>query len=212
MDKMATVSQPDYAGAIAHALQRLRSELPNRLSYHNVEHTESDVLPAVQRLAEMSGLADEDTQLIKVAAAFHDIGQIRISKGHESLGVGIINKVLPRFGFDNPRIDRVAGMILATRLPQSPRNEEQAILCDADLDSLGRDDFLETSTALWQEFAAAGVEIPWGKWLENQLDFLRTHRYFTAAAYQLRKPGKLKNIALLEQLIQNEQTSGQISS
>lgn len=204
MDKVAVFSQPNYAGAVAYALHRLRTELPAHLHYHNAPHTEEDVLPAAVRLARLSNMAEPDLRLLEVGAAFHDLGQIKTDLGHELIGMEIIAEVLPGFGFGPEEIARVAGMILATRLPQTPLNDEQALLCDADLDSLGREDFLVTSKALWHERAAAGLVIPWPIWLKDQLRILQTHQYFTPAAQALRQAGKQRNIDMLEQLIRGE--------
>ena len=201
---MNTTSNPDYSGAVDYALNRLRTELPARLSYHNAQHTEDDVLPAAVRLAKLSNMADPDLRLLEVAAAFHDLGQIRTVLGHEQIGADIVSDVLPRYGFGPEEIERVSGMILATRLPQTPLNEEQALLCDADLDSLGREDFFATSKALWHERTACGMVIARQTWLENQHRFLTDHHYFTPAARTLRDEGKRKNIALLERLIRGE--------
>lgn len=208
MDMVTTSIRPDYAGATAYALDRLRTELPAHLYYHNALHTEEDVLPAVVRLARLSNVAEPDLHLLEVGAAFHDLGQIRTNLGHELIGIEIMSGVLPEFGFSPQEIARVSGMILATRLPQTPLNDEQALLCDADLDSLGREDFFATSKALWQERAACGLVIPWQTWLENQLRFLQTHRYFTPAARALRQDGKQKNIEMLERLIRGEPVPG----
>jgi uncharacterized protein len=209
MDR-ATVSNPDYAGAVAYALNRLHTELPPELVYHNAMHTEGDVLPAAVRLARLSNVAELDLRLLEVAAAFHDLGQIRTFLGHEQIGAEIMSDVLPRYGFSPVEIERVSGMILATELPQTPFNEEQALLCDADLDSLGREDFFATSKALWQERTACGMVIAWQTWLENQHRFLTDHRYFTPVARALRDKGKRKNIELLERLIRGE-TAQEIS-
>lgn len=207
MDRVTTSIRPDYASAIAYALNRLRTELPAQLHYHNVKHTEGDVLPAVVRLAKLSNVSEPDLHLLEVGAAFHDLGQIRTNLGHELIGIEIMSGVLPGLGFSPAEIERVAGMILATRMPQTPLNEEQKLLVDADLDSLGRDDFFETSQALWHERAIFGLVIPWGTWLKNQLGFLKSHRYFTSVARNLREEGKQKNIELLERLIREEGAS-----
>lgn len=192
---------PDHAGAVAYALDRLRAELPDYLHYHNLAHTRDDVLPAAIRLATLSHVSEPDTRLLEVAAAFHDVGQIHLDMGHEALGTEIIDDVLPGFGFSGEDITRIAAMIMATRLPQTPLNELEALLADADLDSLGREDFLATSVALWRERAERGTDIPWPTWLQHQIAFLTSHRYFTPAARQLRDAGKRGNIARLEDLI-----------
>jgi len=208
MDKTIMAARTDYAGAVAYALERLRAELPPHLSYHNAMHTEGDVMPAVKRLAHLSKVSEADLHLLEVAAAFHDLGQIKTSLGHELTGIEIMSGVLPGFGFGPEDIERVAGMILATRLPQTPLNDEQALLADADLDSLGREDFFSTSKALWHERVASGMVIPWQTWLENQLHFIQSHQYFTPAARVLRDGGKQKNIELLERLIRGESVPG----
>jgi predicted metal-dependent HD superfamily phosphohydrolase len=199
---------PDYAGAVAYALNRLRTELPTELLYHNATHTEGDVLPAAVRLAKLSNLTEPDLHLLEVAAAFHDLGQIRTVLWHELIGAEIMSDVLPRYGFSPEEINRVTNMILATELPQTPLNEEQALLCDADLDSLGREDFFASSMALWGERQACGFEIPWQLWLETQMKFLKNHQYFTPAARALRDEGKRRNIDLLERLIRGELIPG----
>lgn len=199
---------PDYSGAVAYALHRLRTELRPELIYHNSMHTEGDVLPAAVRLAGLSQLPESDIRLLEVAAAFHDLGQVQRFLGHEQIGADIVTEMLPRFGFGPQDIERVRGMILATELPQTPHNQEQALLCDADLDSLGREDFFATSKALWQERKACGVDIPWQTWLENQFRFLSTHQYFTPAARALRDEGKRKNLELLERLMRGESVPG----
>lgn len=207
MDTGSSIT-PDYAGATEYALSRLRIELPARLTYHSASHTEEDVLPAAVRLARMSNMAEADLHLLEVAAAFHDLGQIMTSLGHELIGASIMSTVLPEYGFNAEEIERVRGMIMATRLPQTPLNEEQQILCDADLDSLGREDFFATSKALWEERMASGMVIPWQDWLKGQHRFLADHQYFTAVARALRDEGKQRNIEMLLRLIQGETIPG----
>jgi predicted metal-dependent HD superfamily phosphohydrolase len=99
----------------------------------------------------------------------------------------IAGLVLPDFGFTSAQISRVNNMILATRLPQSPRDLVESILADADLDVLGRDDFFERSELLRLEIAALGRLIPPREWAESQLRFISQHVYFTQAAKNLRQ-------------------------
>lgn len=192
------VSPSNYAQAIDYALLRLRNELPAYLCYHNVQHTAMDVLPAVRRLAKLDGLNHADAALLEVAAAYHDIGYVRRTEGHEAVSIVIMTEALPGFGFSSAQIDSIAIMILSTRSQQKPRNELACLLVDADLDCLGRPDFMATSTALWQEQNKLGFTSSWDDWLQAQLEFLRQHHYCTATARALRDVGKQKNIELLE--------------
>ena len=201
MKSSSSSSKPNYAGAIKYAIECLLAELPEKFHYHNVNHTRDDVLPAVTRLAKLKGLSDDDRHLLEVAAAYHDVGLIKVIEGHEKQGVKIISEILPRYDFGPNEIQRITDIILATRLPQSPQNEEQELMVDADLDSLGRDDYFTTSKALWNERKACGIEILWEDWLKLQLDFLLKHEYFSDEAKDLRNKTKQKNIELLQNLI-----------
>lgn len=190
--------QTDYDGAIDYALSCLRRDLPPSLTYHDLWHTQFDVLPAVARMGVINGLAHEDIRLMEVAAAFHDIGFVRVMEGHEAVGVQIAGNILPDFGFVTQQIERVAGMILATRLPQSPQNLLEEIVVDADLDVLGRDDFFDRNELLRQEMARFGRVLSWRQWQEEQLRFLQQHTYFTPVARALRDEGKQRHIEIIE--------------
>jgi len=204
IDTTTAANRPDYGQAIEYALDRLRHELPPTLLYHCAWHTEHDVLPAARRLGQLAGLTQNEQGVLEVSAAYHDVGHIHISYGHEAISIKIMAEALPRFGFDPREIERVATMIMATRMPQSPKNELERLLADADMDGLGRTDFLDTSKALWRENTALGrPHQSWAQWLEAQLRFLRSHRYFSAQARALREDGKQHNIAALEGMLRD---------
>ena len=93
------------------------------------------------------------------------------------------------------------GMIMATRLPQSPRTLLEEIIADADLDVLGRSDFFSRNEALRQELANRGQEIGRKQWAEGQLAFLISHAYFTPAAKMLRDEMKQRHIAELRKML-----------
>jgi uncharacterized protein len=185
---------------MSYACRRLR-KLPAILTYHSLAHTRDDVVLAVERLVAMLGVSGTDLVLVRTAAYFHDIGFVERPDQHEAASVRIAASALQRFGYTPAQIATVEEIIMATRVPQTPRTLLDQILVDADLDSLGRGDFLRTSLALRAELAAFGTESTEAEWYARQLDFLRRHRYFTSAARALRDAGKRRNIALLETLI-----------
>jgi len=184
----------DWTAARDYALGRLEEELPPELTYHNVEHTRDEVLPTVQHLAALAGLGEEDTHLLETAAAYHDLGFTVQRQEHERLGAEIAARVLPGFGFSPGQIAAIQGMIMATECPQSPRTPLEEILADADLDVLGREDFWQRNGQLREELAASGTQLDDEHWFASQLQMLRSHRYWTAAARTLRDGGKEKNI------------------
>lgn len=196
------IDEPDFDGAIAYALGCLRAKLSPRLTYHNLWHTQRDVMPAAVRLARLSGIPETEIRLLQVAAAYHDIGMIERHDGHELIGLRVVAQTLPDYGFTAHHIECIMGMILATRLPQSPRRPLEAILADADLDVLGRADFFQLNQQLWQEMTAFGEATTRRQWIEAQLVFMKQHTYCTAVAKVLREASKQKHILMLEKQLE----------
>jgi uncharacterized protein len=195
------MSSPDAESACQYALQRLRDELSPDLYYHSLAHTQNDVVPATERLALAAGMSGDNLLLLRTAAWYHDLGFVEGRSDHEVASVIIAAAVLPGFGYSSDQIAAIRGMIIATRLPQNPKTRLEEILVDADLDSLGREDFLKTSLALRDELATSGTYLGLEDWYRRQLSFLQNHHYFTAEARRLRDLQKQKNIAHLQTLL-----------
>jgi uncharacterized protein len=181
-----------------YALHRLEQELPSNLFYHGIKHTRDDVVPAVERLAKLERVKGNSLVLLLTAAWFHDLGFVEQSRYHELISARIALQALPGFGYTDKQVEIVRWAILATALPQSPRNLLEEILTDADLDALGRDDFVLSSDNLRRELASFGEEYTDLEWCSRQLKFLESHTYFTASARSLRDAGQAKNIDMLK--------------
>ena len=203
------MTRPDFQRAKEYALSRLAHELPSHLCYHSLSHTRDDVLPAAERLAGLTGGLDrEDEILLLTAALFHDIGFIRHSIGHEEAGQELAREALPEFGYTPRQIEAIGGMIMATKLPQSPGTLLEEILVDADLDVLGRDDFLSRNDDLRNEVEASFGRVCDGRWYREQVSFLEQHRYFTEAARSLRDAKKRENLVALRRRLAASSASG----
>jgi len=177
----------------------LRSGLDPRLTYHSAEHTE-DVLRQVERIAAAENITDKrQVLLIRIAALFHDTGFLRTYKGHEKESCVIMLATLDTALFDEAEIDLICGMIMATKIPQMPKNLPEMIICDADLDYLGRDDFATISNSLKNEFLTYGVIASGTEWDRLQVNFFNTHHYFTASSVRSRCPQKMQHLELLKQ-------------
>jgi uncharacterized protein len=196
------MAQPDFEAARRHALERLERELSPAYVYHSLAHTRDEVVPAAEHLAILEGVSGEGLLLLRTAAYYHDIGLLRQRANHEAAGVRLAAAALPRFGYTPAQIQAIGGMIMATRLPQRPRTGLEALLADADLDVLGRADFLRRNQALRAETAAFGAPIGDAQWYGEQLRFTQAHRYWTAAARALRDDQKRANCAALQRLLQ----------
>jgi uncharacterized protein len=194
-------SKPDFDGAVRYALRRLERELLPGCFYHSVVHTRDDVVPAVERLAALEGLEGEELLLLRTAAYYHDLGFVEQRAAHEAVGVQIAGLILPRFGYGAAQIETIGGIIMATRLPQSPRSLPEQILADADLDILGRSDFFSRNRALRAELAAFGQPASDEQWYGEQLRFVQAHGYWTSAARSLRDAQKQLNCEALKRLL-----------
>ncbi len=192
---------PDFERAKQYALTRLEQELPASLSYHSVRHTRDGVVPAVERFAAWNGVDDAALLLLRTAAWYHDLGFVEQRIDHEAIGVRIAAFVLPHFGYTPAQIVTIGGMIMATKLPQSPNTPLEELVVDADLDLLGRTNFLERNQDLRNELAAYGMTLSDDEWYRDQLAFLQNHRYWTTVARTLRDEQKHRNIAALKELL-----------
>ncbi len=200
----------DFEAAKQYAHQVLSTQLKPYLTYHSLYHTFEEVAEAVDLMAPQSGLSDPELRLLQTAVYYHDIGFTRQLDEHEMVGVQIVREVLPRFGYTPSQIDVIANIIMATKLPQTPHTRAEAIMADADLFSLGAENFLERSFALRSERAAtAGITYSDSAWFAFQIEFLSGHRYFTPSARSLRDPGKQRNIAMLHRLLEEAKTAEQ---
>lgn len=174
-------------------LNKQKQELPKHLHYHNVNHI-LDVYDAVMRYAKLEGISAEDTELLKAAALFHDSGFIVQAEGHEEISCGFAEKHLPDFGYNQEQIEKIKGIIMATRIPQSPNNHLEQIMADADLDYLGRNDFEEISIGLFEELKAENKITDLNSWNKIQVSFFEKHSYFTESAKRLRNSKKQENL------------------
>jgi len=183
-----------------HVISMLTEGLSKSLYYHNIHHT-MDVTEHCLTIAREEGISDwQDLQDLEIASLYHDTGFIYTYDGHEAKGCEIARKELPGFGVGAKRIDAVCRLIMATKVPQRPKTHLQRIICDADLDYLGRQDFYETGNNLRLELIAYNLIADNHDWDERQLNFLENHRYFTKISLQKREPVKKEYIRQLVQL------------
>jgi uncharacterized protein len=95
-------------------------------------------------------------------------------------------------------------MILATDPEVEPETHGEKILCDADSDNLGREDFFELDQRLREGRRLRGIDVSDdGTWYRSTLEFLKKHHYHTESQKKLREKGKQKNIKRLSEKLQN---------
>jgi hypothetical protein len=90
---------------------------------------------------------------------------------------------------------------MATKLPPQPKDKMEEVMCDSDLDYLGRTDFIPVSNTLYRELKERQMVGSWQDWNQMQLDFIKQHQYFTKTAQNLREVNKQQQIERLRQLL-----------
>ncbi|MCF0062993.1 HD domain-containing protein [Dyadobacter chenwenxiniae] len=183
--------------AEVYIVDQFRQRLSDTLYYHGLHHT-LDVANAALHLATLEGVKDQESRdLLKTAALYHDSGFMYTYKEHEQEGCRIARKALPGFGYSPEQIDIICGMIMATRIPQSPKTHLEQIICDADLDYLGRADFEPIGETLYRELKARGMVTDTDSWNAVQVKFITGHSYWTQSAQLLREIRKQENLKTL---------------
>jgi adenylate cyclase len=177
-------------------LEKLEKGLPKNLYYHNLKHT-VDVYTQVVLIGREEKLSQEELLLVQTAALLHDAGHLIDYDTHEEMGVKLAREILPDYLYTERQIEIISDLIMITKLPPKPRNLLEAIMCDADLDYLGRTDFIPVSNMLYKELHEHGRIGTIQEWNELQIKFIEKHQYFTNTARRLRnvnKNSQLENI------------------
>ncbi len=181
-------------------LDLLERNLPDGLYYHNLKHT-VDVVTEVELIGWAEGISDEELLILKTAALFHDLGHVTSYDEHEYYGTEMASQILPKFNYTPVQIKEINAIIMSTKLPPKPSNLLEEIICDADLDYLGRIDFIPVSNTLYEEFRVRNKIKSFNDWNKLQLAFISNHQYFTKTARKLREVNKQSQIERIRQLI-----------
>lgn len=184
------------------ALHMLHTELSEDLCYHGIAHT-LDVLKVCDGYIRRENLYGDKAMLLRTGALCHDLGFTISYENHEEHGITIALQMMKEYLFTPVQRKAVVGLIRATEVPQTPKTHLERILCDADLDYLGRDDYGKISNLLLKELKHFGVELTKDEWRQKQISFLQKHNYHTPYAQKYREP--IKQSHLLE--IQNKEQS-----
>jgi adenylate cyclase len=181
-------------------LDKLEKELPDYLFYHNVKHT-VDVVTEVELIGWGEGCTDEEILILKTAGLFHDAGHTIAYDNHEFYGTQLAREILPKYNYTQEQIELICSIIMSTKLPPRPTNLLENIICDSDLDYLGRSDFIPVSNTLYEELKAQNKMGSLNDWNKIQVKFISGHQYFTETARSLREVNKKLQIERIQSLI-----------
>jgi len=184
-----------------------KDELPDGIKFHDANHTlhpTKGVVAVANRIAISENISEHDRELLIAAAYFHDTGYIREYDKNEPIAARMAGRILKLIGYKPQEIEEVQKMILSTDLDREPKTHFEKILCDADLDNLGREDFFKLDGKLREGRDARGLDVSDdAKWYRGTLEVMKKHQYYTESQKKLREKGKQKNIKRLLNKLEN---------
>jgi len=170
-------------------IERIVETIGPRLPYHNPGHMK-EVTRACGNYGVMEHVSPESVANLMLAGALHDVVYIPGRKDNEELSAEVAKNILYGMSYEERRVNEVARLIVATKFPTHASDHLEQIICDADLDNLGSDDYFRQGENLRVEF---GVDRD--SWYQKvQPDFLQNVKYYTPSAQQLRGDGVKKNL------------------
>ena len=184
-----------------------RDELPDGIKYHDADHTlhpTKGVVAVANRIAISENISEHDRELLIAAAYFHDTGYIREYDKNEPIAARMAGRILKLIGYKPNEVVKVQKMILSTDLEREPKTHLEKILCDADFDHLGREDFFKLDGKVREGRRARGIDVSdEAKWYKGTLEFIKKHQYYTESQKKLREKEKQKNIKRLLKKLEN---------
>jgi uncharacterized protein len=182
-------------------INRIAKQSPSHLHYHNVGHTKQVIKNCIF-LAEKMQISQKDTELLKIAALYHDLGFIKSHINHEAISCQMARKELAELKVGEDKIAVIEGIIMATKLPNSPTTKLQKIIADADLFYLGTIKYQDLSDQLKKEMDIIFGQKTDREWIDLQIEFLLNHQYYTPWCLRFRETPKKRHISSLRFLLE----------
>ncbi len=181
-----------------YVLDILQKNLSENNVYHNVDHTK-DVVNESELIGKAEGLNSSELEIVKLAAIFHDLGYVEKIYGHEEISAKFAEEFLINEKYPPNKIEKVKNCIMATKVPQEPKNILEEVICDSDLSHVGKETFTKRNNLFREEFEFHfGRELTEYEWLKKSADFLSQHKFFTGYANRELEPQKQKNLSKLQ--------------
>ncbi|MDD2907196.1 MAG: HD domain-containing protein [Candidatus Gracilibacteria bacterium] len=163
--------------------------------YHSYGHA-IDVMTRAIYLAEKEGLNESDTEILALSALFHDTGFVIQYDHNEVFGARIAKNYLKSILYPDDKIKLIESIIFATDPAYTtPKNYYEEIIKDADMDNLGRDDFLQKNNDIKREIEIVkNIKIKDPDWKHASIELLKEFKYKTNSQKYERDKKKIENL------------------
>ncbi len=176
----------------------LQQNLSEEITFHTFDHA-MDIKNNVETIGTFCGLDEEQMNLAKISAIFHDVGYAYQAEGHENKSVEVAREYLESKGIEKEQIDKIADCILSTKVPQSPKDKISKVLCDADLMHLATGDYFDKVKLLRKEWKNTGCHSFNKTGFDlNSINFFNTHTFHTEYGKKVLTANKEKTLELIQ--------------
>ncbi|MFD1873787.1 Pycsar system effector family protein [Hymenobacter bucti] len=180
--------------AQAHVEPLLKNDIDPRFTYHTLAHT-AYVVKQAHALADTAKLDPADTELLLVAAWFHDLGYLDTYDGHEYKSMTRAETWLREKQVDPARIEVIKNLIRITHRDEEATTELEKMMGDADMSNLAAEDFRSRAELIRTEWELAlGKSYSNPEWAELQLNFMLAHKYQSEVGKERYKKALKANI------------------
>lgn len=190
----------------SHIHEIFKEKADSKFVYHNITHSQN-VAEMVVKIAKQESLDQEEVEILKIAAWFHDVGYFDSPEDHENQSSKEAESFLSKNNYPQSKIEKVKECILATKMPHSPKSKLEEVICDADLHHLGAKDFEDKNELYRIEAERTSGEIFTEiEWLQNTIDFLTEHKFYTRYALENFEEQKIENLVDIQKKLRKQKS------
>ncbi len=168
-------------GDLEEYVESAMTDTNSTLLFHNFRHV-LDVYEQVELLGHSEDITDEDLLLLKTTALLHDIGYSIAYDGVQTVSEDMAREALMLFRYDQQQIETVCRLMKASHYETKPNDILEQIIHDANMMYYGRADFITRMMNLFREQQEHHILVDKAEWMQNQIDCLASHRFYTQAA------------------------------
>ncbi|MDN3546740.1 Pycsar system effector family protein [Mucilaginibacter aquaedulcis] len=178
--------------------ERFNEHHHNELKFHNFELVKK-TLAAARLIAGHYNLSEDDRFVLYAALWLKDIGFTEDPRNHEAAGLSIILNFLQTLNLDETVDQRIQRLLGLTPSTQQPLSLIEQIFLDSSTFYFSKKSFSKMNELQRQEQSKLQFrKINKMEWLQQSINLMQDHKYYTEAAQSLMDIKKQRNAALLK--------------
>ena len=184
--------------AEAYATNYISEHVPKEYAYHDIQHTKN-VVDSCLEIGQHYDLSAKEIEILQIAGWFHDTGYDKGAENHEERSIKYVKDFLSKYSYSAEDTQRICACIQATKMPHQPNSILEQILCDADLNHLGKKTYWDRCGKVRQELTMTRkTNMSEQEWMDFEINFITNHQFFTPIAKELYGKLKQKHIKQLQ--------------